>query len=639
MVNGYEGLSLSRRKEINKILHDEEYTRQFFTGKNIKKFNMSDEGVELYYSPNDNTVTGIDVSPDASCVRLPAIPGIDGADTKTMRYSMKCSEKTFPNVTELVIDDGVIDISIPNSLFPNVRKVTSASRYYKTGFGLKYFDPYSVNYDVVLQNSFCLREDENVDLSDVNIIGNMSLDGCKSLRFVNDEQVNKIETEGLKGSAVDECNDVVVIGNILAKIPEAEYIDIRPYVTSVHKSVSFKNVKKVSVHNVDAAFAVVSNILSDSGVTIDTIEVKSNDVEKLPDLLSLNMVCIKNIEITNSNDIFKTVDGILYSKDGEILLKCPALKTDDLVIPNGVTQINDTAFYNCKIKSVKLPDSLKYIGKFAFSHCENLEQIGFGNGIKQIADECRCLDYCVNIKKLTLPDSILYIGNSAFGVCDNIKDIILPNRVEIIGENIFSSVTTEIKKVTLPESLLTVGRYNFFDVDEVVLNGHCPKGLISAIARLFSLNERNKAIKIIDGENVYFLPSAIAKDKYDTLNRIFNIRYIDEDFMMRLYEYSSSRSDAFDIIVDEFLLGGKYQDAVSDVLIENFVNVCRQMIDYNEIDKLTQLISHAASTGLTKKIEIVQMRQILEMVQKINDIQLIAMMLKEIKKENPDFSL
>lgn len=46
---------------------------------------------------------------------------------------MPDSEKSFPNVESLVIKSNVFEIRIPNSLFPNVKRVQSESDRFNTG--------------------------------------------------------------------------------------------------------------------------------------------------------------------------------------------------------------------------------------------------------------------------------------------------------------------------------------------------------------------------------------------------------------------------------------------------------------------------------------------------------------------------
>lgn len=45
-------------------------------------------------------------------------------------FTMPDTNKSFPNVKKLTIKPGVTNISIPNSLFPNVKRVNSESNVF-----------------------------------------------------------------------------------------------------------------------------------------------------------------------------------------------------------------------------------------------------------------------------------------------------------------------------------------------------------------------------------------------------------------------------------------------------------------------------------------------------------------------------
>lgn len=68
----------------------------------------------------------------------------------------------------------------------------------------------------------------------------------------------------------------------------------------------------------------------------------------------------------------------------------------NLVIPEGVTEIGNCAFYDCKsLASVSIPASVTEIGPEAFLGCESL-------------------------KSVSIPRSVTKIGSFAFSGCDNL---------------------------------------------------------------------------------------------------------------------------------------------------------------------------------------------------------------------------
>ena len=68
--------------------------------------------------------------------------------------------------------------------------------------------------------------------------------------------------------------------------------------------------------------------------------------------------------------------GILgYSRGGNVR---------KLIIPEGVTEIQEGAFNTSKISEVILPSTLKKIGEWAFAACENLKNVTIPDGVMLI---------------------------------------------------------------------------------------------------------------------------------------------------------------------------------------------------------------------------------------------------------------
>ena len=84
----------------------------------------------------------------------------------------------------------------------------------------------------------------------------------------------------------------------------------------------------------------------------------------------------------------------------------------EVVIPEGVTEIGESAFSCSYMPSVRLPSTLKKIEKQAFMYAHNLTKITLPDGLETIGDEA--FDGCYFKKAIVLPASIKSIGKKAF---------------------------------------------------------------------------------------------------------------------------------------------------------------------------------------------------------------------------------
>ena len=114
--------------------------------------------------------------------------------------------------------------------------------------------------------------------------------------------------------------------------------------------------------------------------------------------------------------------------DGELV--------SELVIPDGVTEIGNFAFYNLDgITSVVIPNSVTRIGNFAFVGCKNLESVVIGDGVVSIGEDA--FSDCNNLTSITIPNTVTSIGDSAFRGCSGLTSITVPNSVTSIGDYAF----------------------------------------------------------------------------------------------------------------------------------------------------------------------------------------------------------
>lgn len=104
-------------------------------------------------------------------------------------------------------------------------------------------------------------------------------------------------------------------------------------------------------------------------------------------------------------------------------------ETDELIIPDGITVIEHSAFWECTgIKSVVFPSSLTKIELDAFSNCTALESIVIPDGMKII--DPSAFDGCTSLKSVVLPASLTRIGYKVFRYCSSLNEIIYKGTME-----------------------------------------------------------------------------------------------------------------------------------------------------------------------------------------------------------------
>ena len=171
---------------------------------------------------------------------------------------------------------------------------------------------------------------------------------------------------------------------------------------------------------------------------------------------------LTSINVGENNRYYSSDNGVLFNEDKTALIQYPVCKNElEYVIPNSVTCISDSAFYNCvSLATIAIPDSVTSIGSSAFyntgyynnsSNWENgVLYIGnhliraetsitgdyvIKNGTKTIADSA--FVSCRSLTSITIPDSVISIGAYAFYYCINLTSITIPDSVTSIGKGAF----------------------------------------------------------------------------------------------------------------------------------------------------------------------------------------------------------
>ena len=169
---------------------------------------------------------------------------------------------------------------------------------------------------------------------------------------------------------------------------------------------------------------------------------------------SLTAVRISNIEAWCKISFGSSYSNPLYYAqnlylNGELVT--------ELVIPKGVTSIENYAFYNCNsLTSINIPQNVTSIGGNAFYGCSSLERVtincaNVGNWFKGNS----------NIKEIILGEDVSSIGSSAFYGCSSLTTITIPESVTSIGKEAFYGCNS-LTSINIPERVTSIGDEAFY---------------------------------------------------------------------------------------------------------------------------------------------------------------------------------
>lgn len=168
----------------------------------------------------------------------------------------------------------------------------------------------------------------------------------------------------------------------------------------------------------------VTEIPNFSGFNLEYAEkiVIGKNVETIGEWAFTNNQKLKEFSVSEENEHFCSVDGVLFTKDMKTLIFRPCGASSTYVIPDTVEEIRSKAFYkNYNLKNLTLPASLKTIGEKAFFHCEELENVVMPEAVESIAKDA--FGYCYSLTEMTLPASIKTIGEYAFYNCTSLLSV------------------------------------------------------------------------------------------------------------------------------------------------------------------------------------------------------------------------
>lgn len=151
---------------------------------------------------------------------------------------------------------------------------------------------------------------------------------------------------------------------------------------------------------------------------------------------------LETFTVAEGNERFCAIDGHLYSKDGETLIRyASGNSASAFYIPEGVKDIEREAFSGSKyLRRVVLPESMKEVPEWSFKQCDSLESITLHAGITKI--NVMAFSDCVRLESVLLPESVKNIAWYAFSGCTRLSEVTVPATVTSMGGFLFDGCTS-----------------------------------------------------------------------------------------------------------------------------------------------------------------------------------------------------
>ena len=193
------------------------------------------------------------------------------------------------------------------------------------------------------------------------------------------------------------------------------------------------------------------------------------------------------IAVEGGNRRYKSIDGLLLTRDGRVVLAVPG-GLENVKIPDGVITIGPLSFCGCgKLSNLTIPDGVTGIIGFAFANCLRLERMEIPPSVDRI-------DYnvfwgCNKLADIYISDLAAWCRMSARDNASSpdftynlylngvlVKDMEIPSGVRRIGCHVFRGCSS-LTCVTIPQSVEEVGFGAFYNCRNLaefkVVDGNC----------------------------------------------------------------------------------------------------------------------------------------------------------------------
>ncbi len=316
--------------------------------------------------------------------------------------------------------------------------------------------------------------------------------GCTSLTTINiPNSVTSIRSSAFSGSSLISINipnsAITISGNEFSGCSSLQFFSVdpdNPYYSSVDGVLFDKNLNKIikypegkpgSSYSIPETVTSIGSSVFSGCIFLESVSIPNSVVTIKPSKYN----SIKNISVAPDNLYYTSVDGVLFDKNQNTIVRYPVEKSGS---------------------SYSIPNSVNSIGESAFERCSSLESISIPNTVTSIGNNA--FEYCTSLASVDIPESVTSIGHSAFFGCSTLKAITIPNSITSLEANVFRFCTA-LESVTIPNSVTSIGYYAFLNctsLESITI----PESVTSIISNAFDFCTSLRLFKILSNEILNF---------------------------------------------------------------------------------------------------------------------------------------